>query len=90
MLITHSPLISAERLARLNWRARRGLLENDLILKQFFKVHRHLSEDDAHGLESLFALPDNELLELLLGQKEPEEALIQPQVLQVLEKIRNA
>lgn len=65
-------------------------MENDLILKQFFKVHTHLSEDDAHGLESLFALPDNELLELLLGRKEPEEALIQPQVLQVLEKIRNA
>lgn len=89
MLITHSPLISAERLARLSWRARRGLLENDLILKKFFKVHTHLSEDDAHGLESLFDLPDNELLELFLGQKEPEGALVQPQVLQVLEKIRN-
>jgi antitoxin CptB len=85
----HSPLISPDRLARLSWRARRGLLENDLILTRFFNAHTDLSEDDAHGLETLFALTDNELLDLILARKDLEGALDQPHVVQVLYKLRD-
>lgn len=57
------------RLRRLRWRARRGLLENDLIMTRFFDTHgAHLDEATVQGLDQLLDLPDNELLDLLLGR----------------------
>ncbi len=59
----------AAELRRLRWRARRGLLENDLILGRFFERHaQSLSARDWHAVQSLLALDDNTLLELVLGQ----------------------
>jgi antitoxin CptB len=83
-------LISAERLARLKWRARRGLLENDLLVTRFFEKHLAISEEDANGLEALFHMTDNDLLELILGRKELEGELARPDVQHVLEKLRCA
>ncbi len=80
--------ISAERLARLKWRARRGLLENDLLVTRFFERHAAISETEANGLEALFHLTDNELLELILARKEPEGELARSEVVQVLDKLR--
>ena len=81
-------LISADHLARLKWRARRGLLENDLIVTRFFAQHTAISIRDAEGLEALFALTDNELLELILARKEPDAAQAQPALLGALDKLR--
>ncbi|MFO1195749.1 MAG: succinate dehydrogenase assembly factor 2 [Burkholderiaceae bacterium] len=59
------------RRRRLRWRARRGLLENDLVLKRFFERHeQELSDDDVIGLDHLLDLPDNELLDLILNRKQ--------------------
>ena len=33
-----SPLLDARELSKLHWRCRRGLLENDLFIEQFFPV----------------------------------------------------
>jgi antitoxin CptB len=84
-------VIQADELRRLKWRSRRGLLENDLLLERFFmKWEPQLTREDHDGLAVLFDLPDNELLELLVGKKEPAEALDRPEVKAVIQKIRAA
>lgn len=61
--------------ARLRWRARRGLLENDLILTRFLDRHEHaLSDDDVVALDALLELADDELMNLILARKELEGA----------------
>ncbi len=63
--------ISADRRARLRWRARRGLLENDLVLTRFLDRRLdQLDEADINGLDLLLDLSDNELLDLILARKE--------------------
>ena len=75
--------------ARLRWRARRGLLENDLIVTRFLDRHElDLSDAEVGALTVLFELTDNDLLDLLLARQEPAETLHQPDVLRVLEKMR--
>jgi len=49
---------------RLRWGCRRGLLELDIILERF------LEKDDARGLEELLELPDNDLLDIVMGRSE--------------------
>jgi antitoxin CptB len=54
---------------RLRWRARRGLLENDLLLTRF--LDRHLAamgEEEMRLLDTLLLLDDNTLLDLLMGR----------------------
>jgi antitoxin CptB len=59
-------------LRRLRWRARRGLLENDLIIERFLRVHgARMTRTDLDAFARLLELPDNELLDLLLARKEP-------------------
>ena len=79
------------RRARLRWRARRGLLENDLIFERFFGRYEHdLSDADVAALTRLLELSDNDLMDLLLVRKEPEGELADPDVIRVLELLRNA
>ena len=57
--------------ARLRWRARRGLLENDLIITRFLDHHEAaLTDIDVGALSRLFEMGDNELLDVLLGRTE--------------------
>jgi len=54
--------VDARRLARLRWRCRRGLLENDLILARFMETRAGtLTEDRVAMLDRLLDLPDNDL-----------------------------
>ena len=58
-------------LYRLKSDARRGLLENDLILQRFFERYSaQLSAEDGKVLSQLLALDDNDLMDLLIGRKE--------------------
>jgi antitoxin CptB len=53
--------------SRLRWRARRGLLENDLILTRFLdQFEASLTESDVSALTKLFEMDDTELLDVLL------------------------
>lgn len=80
--------MTKEQRARLRWRARRGLVENDLFLQRFFKIHEEsLTEQDEIGLDALFDLPDNDLLDLFLQRTQPSEALKALHVEAVLLKI---
>lgn len=81
--------LDAETLSRLRWGARRGLLENDLIIERFFEKHASdLEEKDVIGLKQLFDLSDNDLLDLFLSRKEPHGDLSNPEVLRVLGLLR--
>ena len=68
--------LSNAELYRLKSDARRGLLENDLILQRFFDRHAaDLSVEDGQVLKQFLALDDNDLMDLLLGRKEELEVL---------------
>jgi antitoxin CptB len=83
--------LSDQDRVRLRWRARRGLLENDLILTQYLDTfEKELTDVEVGALTQLFELGDNELLDLLLGRLEPEGALDRPAVKMVLAQIRAA
>jgi len=83
--------LSDQDRVRLRWRARRGLLENDLILTQYLDTfEKELTDVEVGALTQLFELGDNELLDLLLGRVEPEGALDRPAVKRVLAQIRAA
>jgi antitoxin CptB len=75
--------------ARLRWRARRGLLENDLIFTRFLDVYEEkLTDDQIAALAIIFELGDNQLLDLLLGRVEPTGKLNNPAVLELLQQIK--
>ena len=77
--------------ARLRWRARRGLLENDLILTRFLDAHeQQLTDDEVDALTRLLDVSDNSLMGLLLARTEPEGALDLPQVRALLVRLRSA
>jgi len=77
------------RRARLRWRSRRGLLENDLILTRFLDAHEiEMTDDEVDALTQLLDLSDNDLLDLLLGRAEPADSLAVPNVSTLLTKLR--
>ena len=68
--------LSNAELYRLKSDARRGLLENDLILQRFFERYgAQLNAEDGEVLTQLLALEDNDLMDLLIGRKDSVPAL---------------
>ena len=68
--------LSNAELYRLKSDARRGLLENDLILQRFFERYgTQLSAEDGKVLSQLLALDDNDLMDLLIGRKDSVASL---------------
>ena len=74
------------------WRCRRGLLENDLFVARFFqRFGSSLTVRQVQGLTLLMDLSDNDLLDLHLGRKTPEQldpALVRDDVSEVLTMLR--
>lgn len=86
-----SPLLTERELSKLHWRCRRGLLENDLFIEQFFvRFEPELNQRHAQGLTALMDLADNDLLDLLLRRQEPTETLDAPEVHEVLGMLRQS
>jgi len=52
---------------RLRWQCRRGLLELDLLLERFIPV---LRDEDVQPLHALLDLPDNDLLDIIMGRSD--------------------
>lgn len=89
MSITHQA--DPAKRARLRWRSRRGLLENDLILTRFLDAQETtLTDDEVDAFTRLLELSDNALMEMIMGRHEPSGDLDLPRVHALLEKIRNA
>ncbi|MPT58877.1 MAG: succinate dehydrogenase assembly factor 2 [Alcaligenaceae bacterium] len=83
-----SRLTELER-ARLRWRARRGLLENDLIITRYLDAYEaELTDDDVTALTQLFEMGDNDLLDLLLARKELEGELDTPRLRGIIGQMR--
>jgi antitoxin CptB len=81
--------IDSGTLSRLRWSARRGLLENDLIIERFFNRYAQtLSMTDVLALDQLFELSDNDLLDLFLGRTKPSGNLDCVEVKQVLQQLQ--
>jgi antitoxin CptB len=75
--------------ARLRWRARRGLLENDLILTRYLDAYEaELTDADVSALTQLFDLGDNDLLDILLNRTQPEGPLDTDRVHAIVGKMR--
>jgi antitoxin CptB len=63
------------RLDRLRWKARRGLLENDLLLTKFLNAElTSLDDAELNTLDKLLQLGDNDLLDILMGRKPGADA----------------
>lgn len=89
MAITHQS--DPAKRARLRWRSRRGLLENDLILTRFLDGNEtSLTDEDVDALSRLLELSDNDLMDLLLARKEPQAEVDLPQVHALLTRLRIA
>ena len=89
MSITHQA--DPANRARLRWRARRGLLENDLILTRFLDAYEtSLSDADVDALTRLLDLSDNQLMDLILARTELDGELDLPQVHALLARLRTA
>ena len=88
MLMTNTLLEERER-DLLKWRSRRGLVENDLFIEQFFATYgSQLTQQHAAGMSALMDLADNDLMDLFLRRKEPEGQLDTQEVREVLEMLR--
>ncbi|MBU1362046.1 MAG: succinate dehydrogenase assembly factor 2 [Gammaproteobacteria bacterium] len=82
-------VLGERALSKLKWRCRRGLLENDLFIARFFERHESgLTCARAQAMETLMDLSDNDLLDLLLGRKEPEADWANPDVVELLRLMR--
>jgi antitoxin CptB len=72
-------MIDQARLNLLRWRARRGLLENDIVLEKYFnRFATTMTEDDLIGLTTLLELSDNDLLDVIMVRKELSDVDITP------------
>jgi antitoxin CptB len=71
--------MTPERLNRITWRCRRGMLENDLVLARFLEARGPaLTEDEVTMLDRLLDLTDNDLWDLIAGRQEPQDQDVVP------------
>jgi len=83
-----STLSELER-ARLRWRARRGLLENDLIITRFLdQFEEQLTDMDVAALSQLFEMGDNDLLDVLLARVELSGEYDTPELRRLVKQMR--
>jgi succinate dehydrogenase flavin-adding protein (antitoxin of CptAB toxin-antitoxin module) len=62
---------------RLKWKARRGLLELDLVFERFIPT---LKDEDLPGFSALLELPDNQLWDVIAGRSDEYDARFNPLV----------
>ncbi|KAA1286436.1 succinate dehydrogenase assembly factor 2 [Alcaligenes faecalis] len=75
--------------ARLRWRARRGLLENDLMITRFLDQYENeLTDQDVSALTRLFEMDDTVLLDVLLARSEPEGRYATPDIQRLVDIMR--
>ena len=82
-----SKILNPEEERRLRWRARRGLLELDIVLGRFIEAqYAQLDEAGRQAFEVLLDMPDNPLWDMIAGRLEAAPGEQQ----MLLEKIRTA
>ncbi len=77
--------------ARLRWRARRGLLENDLILTRYLDANEEsMTDEEVDAFSRLMELSDITLMDLLMAKKGPEAEVDLPHVRALLQRLQEA
>ena len=67
--------IDDERLRRIRWRCRRGMLENDLVLTRFLdRCGSELTDADVASLDALLDMSDNALWDVIAGRVDADAA----------------
>lgn len=90
-IIAQSHQSDPAKRARLRWRARRGLLENDLILTRFLDAHEEaMSDEEVDAFSRLMELSDNTLMDLLMAKKQPDAEVDFPHVRALLIRLQQA
>ena len=80
-------MLEQDRLNRIRWRSRRGMLENDLVLTRFLDARgTRMTEDEVAMLDRLLDLSDNELWDLISARQEPGDVSVGP----LLDQLRRA
>ena len=60
-----------KNIERMRWRARRGLLELDIVLGRFIDAYyAALDEAEQQAFETLLDMPDNPLWDMIAGRQE--------------------
>ncbi len=61
--------VDAREIERLRWRSRRGLLELDILFERFWEnAATNLKEEERTILVRLLAMPDNDVLDMVMGR----------------------
>lgn len=85
-------LLDERAYSKLQWRCRRGLLENDLFIARFFQRYGpHLTTGQGAALQDLMDLSDNDLLDVQLARKslhQVDESLDREDVREVLKMLQ--
>ena len=69
---------------RLRWHARRGLLENDILLARFMDAElTKMSAEELRLLGELLQMGDNDLLDVLMGRTEVGNQELAPLVARI-------
>ena len=77
-------MIDERRWARIRWRCRRGLLENDIILTRYLDaIAGEIGEQDLIALDRLLDMNDSELWDLLCARTDTHDKELQSLVLQL-------
>lgn len=75
--------------ARMRWRARRGLLENDVLITRFLDRYEHtLTDNEVTAFCELLELSDRDLLDIILSDKALEGKSLTPDMLELLARLR--
>ncbi len=82
-------MIDQEEVRRMQWAARRGMLELDLVLEPFVnKRYSDLSDSDRLIFQRLMLCEDQELFSWLLQREEPEDKELASIIKQILKFAR--
>jgi succinate dehydrogenase flavin-adding protein (antitoxin of CptAB toxin-antitoxin module) len=74
-------------LERLKWRSRRGLLELDLVFEKYWtRGNLDLAQHEVAAFERMLAMPDNDLLDLVMGRAQSSD----PEIRALVDKLRAA
>ncbi|UOF93502.1 MAG: succinate dehydrogenase assembly factor 2 [Bordetella sp.] len=77
-------------MAKLRWNARRGLLESDLIIKQYLDTYENqLTDLEIEALNYLLSMEDNDLLDLLLSRTKLNNNLENPILKSIVKKMQD-
>lgn len=70
-------LTNREYQARVRWHCRRGMLELDVLLLNFFdKQYQHMDKSDQLAFEKLLECGDQELFNWLVKQENPADSVL--------------